>query len=133
MMNTFLNFAFIPLIVVTAFRYFFALRHGIDWLDFRTLNAAEIYVFIFCGCLAALSFWHHAIRARCPSCKSTCLDVLSENEIDRFVGSKEVTGKDGQGRATRHHVSVTFAKLQRQNRCRSCGNQWQTLLKRELR
>jgi hypothetical protein len=59
---------------------------------------------------------------------------IGEKEIERFVGTKQVNGRDGEGRTTVHHVSTTFARLEYHYVCSNaaCTFRWHDVRKREV-
>lgn len=70
------------------------------------------------------------IRRRCPNCGETNPHRISSNEVDRWIGSKEVTerthsgnGRNRREKVTHKTISVTFAKIQTIYQCK-CGESW---------
>ena len=133
-MNIVLTWAFLPLLFAVAYRFFFAEASQIPWYHFQYMSTFELYLYTVCIVLGLVSVWHNFVRDRCPQCRAVNPEFLGEREIDRFVGSKKVHGKDGQGRTTTHHVSTTFARLEYHYSCSSsdCRAKWHTLVKREV-
>lgn len=84
-------------------------------------------LFLFVLFLGVL--WHIFGRHRCPECNSLDVDLIDSEEIDRWIGSKQVETKIGEkhsGEAIyrKDHVTVTFIKVRRQYKCNTCGNCW---------
>jgi hypothetical protein len=133
-MNAILNWGAFPIVVVALVRALLNRVNGLPWYDFQLINGAEIYVWGACFILALASIWHLGLRHRCPECRSVNPHFLGSKEIDRFVGTKKVSGRDGEGRTTTHHVSTTFAKVENAYSCSNpgCGAKWNTFGKHEV-
>ena len=130
-MEKILDFVFVPALVVIIYRCIVHAYFGVAWTDW---NALEGYVCIGAGIFAVLWFWHRFIRRRCSECHQTSPWEVGSKEIERFIGAKKVRGTDGKGRTTTSHVSVTFAKIQHNYKCRNknCDNEWVEVSKREV-
>jgi uncharacterized protein len=68
-------------------------------------------------------YWNRFVRNRCPNCKSSSFDRVSETEIDRWRGTRQVTEKHSRGTNTRH-VQDTFVKRRLDYRCSHCQQEW---------
>ena len=75
--------------------------------------------------------WNRFIRNRCPKCKSTSINLVNEQEIDRWRGSKRVTETHSRGTNTRH-VSATYVRTQFDYRCKHCHQEWTKTRQEEL-
>jgi len=75
--------------------------------------------------------WNKFIRLRCARCKSTNIDTLAVNEVDRWRGTKQVSERNSRGTNTRH-VSTTYVKNEYHYACRDCGEDWLRRKKEEL-
>jgi hypothetical protein len=133
-MDQFLKLAWLPLAVAVLVTVLFNWLTGAPWYDVAGMGAVGVGIVGVCIGLALLSFWHHGWREKCPVCQSTNPSLMREKEIDRFVGSKQVNGTDGQGRTTTHHVSTTFAKIECHYTCSSaaCRHAFKRVRKREV-
>lgn len=133
-MNALLTWGFVPLFIAGAFRFVYTDLNEVAWYDIHFISDVELVIYGICVALALVSFWHNFVRERCPFCRAVDPDVIDENEIDRFVGTKRVNGTDGMGRSTTHHVSTTFAKVEYHYACQNpdCTREWHKVVKREV-
>lgn len=131
-MNNFLKFAWLPLGMWGLYRTILNLVWKVDAFAFQSYSKTELEVVAICFFFAMVSFWHNIIRARCPNCRGVDHGIVGEEEVDRFIGSKEVSGTDGKGRTTKNHVSVTYRKMKNRHRCKSCQHTWYSHVNREM-
>lgn len=90
-------------------------------------------IYIVLGVLGAILFWHLFIRRRCTKCRSTNWELCSREEIDRFVGDKQIDIKNQKGeKISEQHVSVTYVKERFTYQCLDCQNLFSEIEKREL-
>jgi hypothetical protein len=130
-MNKILNHLYAPLFLAAGLRWLFTSASGVEFTDFHYMYPQEVWVDLISAGLAAVCFWHYFVRPRCPNCRGTNVHFLRSQEVDRFVGSKKVTGTDGKGRSTTSHVSTTFVKLDNFYSCPDCNHGWSERVKRE--
>lgn len=76
-------------------------------------------------------FWNKFIRRRCSKCKSTNYEFLGEKEIDRWLGTKQVTENLASGKKETRTVQTTFVKIERFYKCKNCGYNWSEVSKEE--
>jgi len=76
-------------------------------------------------------FWNKFIRRRCPQCRSTVYNLMGENEVDRWLGTKQVTEKLASGKTETRSINTTFVKIQRLYKCNDCGHVWSEISKEE--
>ena len=91
-------------------------------------------VFVIGAIIAALLggfIWHKFIRLRCPRCKSTSVDTLSVERLERWQGTKKVSERNSRGTNTRH-VSTTYVRNRYHYQCSDCGEEWSKAKKEEL-
>lgn len=133
-MNQFLKWAFLPLIIAIFLRIVFNEINALTWYDISIYSTFEIYLYGVLLALGLVSLWHNFLRHRCPQCRTLNPTLVGEEEIDRFIGHKEVFGKDGQGRRTTQHVSTTFARINSRYLCLNpdCSYKWNMQHKREI-
>lgn len=133
-MNFVLTWAFVPLILALAFRFILTELHAVPWYDTAFLTSFELYSYSISLALAFISLWHNCLRDRCPDCRTLKPRLTHEKEIERFIGTKKVSGRDGQGRTTMQHVSTTFARMEYHYTCSNahCRSRWFHVGKREV-
>jgi hypothetical protein len=125
-MNQVLSFAFVPLFISVAVRWYLARAAGVDVLDVRTFSEFEIEVYLICLTLACVSFWHHFVRPTCPlaSCKSYGVRHLGTEELNQYHTVRKVQERDNHGRLVTRHLNVTVAEMRKHFDCRDCGHKW---------
>jgi hypothetical protein len=130
-MNKLLNHLYVPLALAAGLRWLFTNTNGVSFFGTGHMYPFEGWVDMISLGLAAICFWHHFVRLRCPNCRSTEAQFQGSKEVDRFVGTKKMTGTDGKGRSTTSHVSTTFVKIDSYYTCVNCTHEWSVRVKRE--
>ena len=82
------------------------------------------YVYIILGIVALIVIWHLFLRNRCPQCNSTNVNLINKEELDRWLGKKQVTEKLASGKTKTRYVQVTFVKNRYTYKCEDCGHIW---------
>lgn len=95
-------------------------------------NNLIIGIIVLSGIPLAYIIWDKFIRRRCPNCKSKHYKLISEEEIDRWRGTKQVSERTSTGKTKTRHVQTTFIKMKRDYQCIDCNNEWEEITKEEL-
>ncbi len=132
-MNLIFNFGFLALIASGLHRYFVSTQSGTEYLDLSSLQSNELIVYVLAIVWAILGFWNSFIRWKCPKCRSKRYSLHSVEELDRWVGTKNVNEKLSDGSNTTRAVSTTFVKLKKIYCCNShgCNYAWFAVVKEE--
>lgn len=70
-------------------------------------------------------------RDKCPNCKSTKLTFKGSEEIDRWLGTKQITERLASGKTKTKTVQTTFIKIKSYYLCNECNYSWAEITKRE--
>lgn len=70
-------------------------------------------------------------RNKCPNCKSTKLTLKGSEEVDRWLGTKQVTERLASGKTKTKTVQTTFIKIKSYYLCNECNYSWAEITKRE--
>ncbi len=81
--------------------------------------------------LGSALFWHKFIRRRCPSCKTVSPELINKQDLESWLGTKEVSEDLGNGKIRKKVLNTTFAKVQRTYECMACGKKWNEVNKEE--
>jgi hypothetical protein len=120
------------LVVVEVFiRFISSFATNTSILELVSIPIWEKWVIGLTAALFCIWFWNKFIRRRCPQCKSTKYNFLGEKEIDRWLGTKQVTEKLASGKTKTRTVNTTFIKIQRFFKCNDCGHDWSEISKEE--
>lgn len=119
-----------------------------DWMQQRANEVREKYEkeqeeknknsgigFLFIIVILGGSFfvWQKFIRRKCKNCKSLNYQLIDEEEIDRWMGDKQVPVKNSKGEVIRQEsITVTYAKIKNTYECSDCHYQWEEIKQSEL-
>lgn len=63
-------------------------------------------------------------RRRCPRCRTQKVGLFKEEEIDRWLGTKELSEELGNGKTRTRNLQTTFVKIKRYYSCNLCDATW---------
>ncbi len=125
------NFGFIVLVIAGACRYFLIQDTGVEYLAFNSLQEWEKWFYGLSFAWFCLAFWNTFSRRRCSNCNAVDYSFNGSEEVDRWVGTKNVREKVGENSYTNRSVSTTFVKIKSIYECLACNHVWSETVKRE--
>ncbi|AMG02355.1 MULTISPECIES: hypothetical protein [Vibrio] len=132
-MNIIFNLGFLAMIGAALHRYFISVQSGTEFLDIFSIPQGDWKIYGVAFVWFAFAFWNSLLRWKCPKCRSTRYYLHSMEELDRWVGTKNVTEKLNNGGSTNRAVSTTFVKLRKNYCCngQGCDHSWSSIVKEE--
>ncbi|GEM77723.1 hypothetical protein [Vibrio sagamiensis] len=130
-MNLIFNFGFIALAAAGLHRYIVSTQTGKEYLDFFSLQSNDLIAYALAIAWAALAFWNILIRWQCPKCRSKSYSLRAVEELDRWVGTKNVDEKLSDGSYAKRAVTTTFVKIKKNYYCNGCDYAWSAVVKKE--
>jgi ribosomal protein S27E len=108
-------------VIVRVFSSFLSQTPMFEW-DF--IPTWEKWLIISSAVLFCIWFWEKFISTKCPKCKSRQYTLQEAQEIDRWLGTKQVTERSSGGQSYSRTVNATFVKIERFYKCNNCKNEW---------
>lgn len=130
-MEKFLNIGFLAIIIAGVTRYFVSSQSGYPFVSFQNIQEWELWLYGLSIFWFVLAFWNTFFRRRCPECRSCDYSFQGSEEIDRWVGTKQVRERVGDKSYANRNVSTTFVKIRTFFKCLQCGNSWSETMNQE--